>query len=314
MELRSLVDVDLREVLAPINRAARGDFVPALRTVAQLRERVAAGLLDLGLSRAGVVGGNVAAACLVLRLAGENIAHIEALAADPLAQQRGAVRALIEAVQTAAGAAGVTEISALVSDLDSAQLSALQAAGFSRRQMVGRYTLSGAPAARSLPVELAPGEPAPSGQPWIRAVSLADVGAVLSDAASASPLYGARLPVLTRLSGRLLALASYPARTEDEAASAASAVVVCDCERKLLCALAGESEALASLICFAASRHGVAHVDALAESDAAVRALAAAGFARVAARVELVCDPRAAASPQRSTQAAGSAPASKGSE
>lgn len=314
MELRSLVDVDLREALAPINRAARGDFVPALRTVAQLRERVAAGLLDLGLSRVGVVGGNVAAVCLVLRLAGENIAHIEALAADPLAQQRGAVRALIEAVQTAAAAAGVTEISAFVSEMDSVQLSALQAAGFGRRQMVGRYTLSGAPAARSLPVELALGEPAPSGQPWIRAVPLADIEAVLSDAPAADPLFGARLPVLTRLSSRLLALASYPARSAAEAGAAANAVVVCDCERKLLCALAGESEALASLICFAASRHGVAHVDALAESDAAVRALTAAGFARVAVRVEMVCDPRAAASSQRPTQAAGSAPASKGSE
>lgn len=312
MELRSLVDVDLREALAPINRAARGDFLPALRTVAQLRERAAAGLLDLALSRVCVIGGSVAAACLVERISDETIAHIEALAADALAQQRGALRALIETVQAAAAAAGVTELSALASDMDSALLSALGALGFTRRQSVGRYTLSGPPASRAIPVELAAGEAPPAGQPWLRAGTLAEVTACLTDAAT-SPMYGARLPVLSRLGGRFVVLASYAAGS-DGAAATPAAVAVCDRERKLLCALAGETEALASLLCFAAARHGIAHIEAVAESDPAVAALRAAGFVRVAVRVEMVCDPREAAAPQRSTQAAVAAPEKKGRE
>lgn len=288
--------------------------MPALRTVAQLRERAAAGLLDLKLSRACVVGDSVAAACLVERIADEPIAHIEALATDSLAQQRGALRALIEAVQAAAAAAGATELSALASDMDSAQLSALAAAGFTRRQNVGRYTLSGPPATRAIPVELAAGEASPVGQPWLRAVTLAEAAGSLVGAHGASPLYGARLPVLSRLAGRFVALASYAARSDDDSAASPSAVVVCDRDRKLLCALTGETEALASLICFAAARHGIAHIEALAESDPAVAAVSAAGFARVAVRVEMVCDPRAAASPQRPTQAAAAAPEKKGGE
>ena len=89
------------EALAPINRAARGEFLPALRTAAQLRERASWGLLDLkltGLCQSGELGGRLA---WWERFGRRGIAYIEgapALAADPLAQQRGAVRALVEAV------------------------------------------------------------------------------------------------------------------------------------------------------------------------------------------------------------------------
>ncbi len=311
MELRSLVEVELREALSPINRSARGDFVPALRTVAQLRERVACGLLDLKLSRACVVAGHVAATCLVERLADEGSAYIDALSADSLAQQRGASRALVEAVQAATAGAGVSELSLLASDMDSALHSVLQAAGFVRRQSVGRYTLPGPPSAQPIPAVRLGAEEPPRGLPWIQAITLADAGVRLAALQTVSPLFPGRLAVLTRLAGRLSAFAYVPAGA---AVAAASAVLVCDRERKLLCALAGEPDALTALLSFAASRHGIAHLDALAESDPAVAALTAAGFSRTALRVEMVCDPRAVAASPRSTQAAGSAPGAKGRE
>lgn len=312
MELRSLVDVELREALAPINRAARGEFLPALRTAAQLRERASWGLLDLKLSRACVIGGSVAAACLVERLADEGIAYIEALAADPLAQQRGAVRALVEAVLGAAKSAGVAELSVLAADMDSAQVGALQAAGFVRRQLVGRYTLSGAPASRPLPVERHAGEPQPAGQPWLETLSAMEGQAILSSLGTATGTFSSRQPVLARLAGRLMAVACFQPAASDSPRPVA--IVIGDRERKLVCALAGETDALTSLLCFAAARFGLAHVEALAEEDGAASALLAAGYSRTAVRVEMICDPQQVTLPQRATQAAAPAPGVKGGE
>ena len=312
MELRSLVDVELREALAPINRAARGEFLPALRTAAQLRERASWGLLDLKLSRACVIGGSVVAACLVERLADEGIAYIEALAADPLAQQRGAVRVLVEAVLGAAKSAGVAELSVLAADMDSAQVGALQAAGFARRQLVGRYTLSGAPASRPLPVERNAGEPQPVGQPWLETLSAMEGQAILSSLGTATGTFSSRQPVLARLAGRLMAVACFQPAASDSPRPVA--IVIGDRERKLVCALAGETEALTSLLCFAAARFGLAHVEALAEEDGAAGALLAAGYSRTAVRVEMVCDPQQVNFPQRATQAAAAAPGVKGGE
>jgi len=312
MELRSLVDVELREALAPINRAARGEFLPALRTAAQLRERASWGLLDLKLSRACVIGGSVAAACLVEHLADERVAHIEALAADPLAQQRGALRALVEAVLGAAKSAGVAELSVLAADMDSAQVGALQAAGFVRRQLVGRYTLSGAPASRPLPVERHTGEPPPAGQPWLETLSVMEGQAILSSLGAAMGTFSSRRSVLARLAGRLMAVACFQPAASDSPRPVA--IVIGDRERKLVCALAGETEALTSLLCFAAARFGLAHVEALAEEDGAAGALLAAGYSRTAVRVEMVCDPQQVNFPQRATQAAAAAPGVKGGE
>ena len=92
------------------------------------------------------------------------------------------------------------------------------------------------------------------------------------------------------------------------------AIVIGDRERKLVCALAGETEALTSLLCFAAARFGLAHVEALAEEDGAAGALLAAGYSRTAVRVEMVCDPQQVTFPQRATQAAAAAPGVKGGE
>ena len=317
MELRPLLDVDLREALAPINRAARGEFVPALRTVAQLRERASSGVLDLKLSHGFWVGPGLGATCLVEHLADDPVAHIDVLAAESLAQQRGAIRALIEAVQSAAAVVGVTELSALVSEMDSTLGSALQLAGFSRRQPVVRYTLHGAPAALALPTETEAGQrPATSGR-YASLVPVAEVLPFLSAAGSAHLLFGQRPVVLQRLSGRLSALRLCMVDGSGDGSGDANvkAVVVVDRERKVFCALAGETAELSALVCLAATRHGIVHMDAIAEADPAVAALKNAGLVRSAVRVELVCDPRQAVEDrQRASQSRTPDAAAKGPE
>jgi len=71
MEIRSLADVELKDALGPINRAAGGrtepGMLPLVHTAAQLRERAALGVLDLKLSQALVLPGGIAGACLVER-------------------------------------------------------------------------------------------------------------------------------------------------------------------------------------------------------------------------------------------------------
>lgn len=291
MELRPLLDVDLREVLAPINRAARGEFLPALRTAAQLRERVSCGVLDLKLSRACIIGGALGAACLVEHVADEPVAHIDALASDPLAQQRGAVRALIEAVQTAAAAAGVTELSILVSETDSALGSTLQSAGFSRRQAVERYALPGPPLAQSLPLEVEAGEPTPAARSMARPATVAEVVPLLATADPVVPLFAQRPSVLQRLSARLSGRLLFHSN-ESDGASTARAGVVFDRERKSLVALGGDRSSVAALTALVATRHGISYLDALPDQHPAAAALKDVGFVRSAVRVELICDPR----------------------
>lgn len=314
MELRPLVDVDLREALAPINRAARGEFLPALRTVAQLRERVAVGVLDLKLSRACYVGGALGATCLVERLADESVAHIDALASEPLAQQRGAVRALVDAVQSAAASAGVAELTVFVSEMDSPLGAALHAAGFTRRQALARYALAGPPSALPLPVELdGVSEPPTSGM-FAQAASLAEALPILSAGDPRRLLYAQRPAVLQKLAARLSVLQLYSVAETGRTARPEAALVF-DRERKSLCALGGETAALASLVALAATRHGITYLDAIPETHPAVAALQAAGYVRSALRVELTCDPRAVLAAQKS-RAAGSSDglAKKGTE
>lgn len=298
MELRPLVDVDLREVLAPINRAARGEFLPTLRTVAQLRERVALGVLDLKLSRACYVGGSLGATCLVEHLADESVAHIDALASEPLAQQRGAVRAVVDAVQSAAALAGVSELTVFVSEMDSTLGAALQAAGFTRRQAVARYALAGPPSALPLPVDVDGVSEPPTSGTFVRAVSLPEALPMVSAVEPSRLLYAQRSTVLQKLAARLSVLQLYTV-AETGGTAQPEAALVFDRERKSLCALGGETAALASLIALAATRHGIAYLDAIAETHPAVSALQAAGYVRSAMRVELTCDPRAVLAGQK---------------
>lgn len=309
MELRSLVDVDLREVLAPINRSARGEFVPALRTAAGLRERAGQGVLDLGLSRACFVGGTLGGACLVDRLRADDAgavapstgAQIDALAADSLAQQRGALRALIESVQTATADAGVEALRIIVSEMDSALLGLLAATGFVRRGGVERYTLSGAPTALPLPTEVAAGTrpDATDSSPWVRPVAMADVAGLLGAGDEGALLFSQRPSVLARLSARLTVLGLSLAGDDRIVAAA-----VADRERKLLLSLAGQGDALSALVYLLCLRHGVQHVDAIQPDHPGVAALGAVGFQRTAVRIELVCDPRAVVAERRARAAA----------
>jgi GNAT superfamily N-acetyltransferase len=287
MDLRPLVEVDLREALGPVNRSQAGQgglFVPATRTAALLREWVSYGLLDLKLSRACFVGDALVASCLVERLLQR--AHLEAIGVEPLAQQRGAGRALLEAVCSAAAAAGVREVSTFASDLDSPLLAILQALGFSRRRTVVRYTLLGAPAPLPQPLELDASLP-PDGltEPTVRRLELAEVLPLLEAAARPPRLFAEQAGVLRLLSPKLTAFGLFlPSQPLPQA------VAVCERERRLLVALGGESTQLAPLLCLLAARHGIACLDALVDGDPTESALQAAGFARVALRAEWVKD------------------------
>jgi GNAT superfamily N-acetyltransferase len=283
------VDVDLREALAPVNRGhggqQAGQFVPALRTAAQLRERAAAGVLDLKLSRACFIGGALLGTCLVERV-GER-AHLDAVSVEPLAQQRGAGRALVDAVFTAAAAAGVKRLSAYVSDFDGTLQAILQGAGASRLRTVVRHILSGAPAPLPQPRDLEE-LPAPEdlAEACARTVPMSEALALLPGASDAGELLFSQEPeVLSRLSGRLRAHVYLEPRSKSPAA-----VVICERERKLLYTLSGATASLASLLCLVAARHGIACLDALPDGHPAEASLAAAGFARAALRAEWVKD------------------------
>lgn len=295
MDLRSLVDLDLREALAPINRGhgGLGRFVPAMRTPAQLRERAAIGVLDLKLSAVCYIGGLVGS-CLVERL-GEQ-AHIDAIGVEPLAQQRGAGRALIEAVTTAATASGVKRLSIFVSDFDSSLLSSLAALGFTRRRGVARYILSGAPAPLAQPQDLGNG-PAPENpsEAFAQAVPLAEVLPILRAGVDEDKLlFGQQDGILMRLQSRLTAYILTPASGGKPVAAA-----VFERDRKLLHALGGDPGQLAHLLCLLASRHGIVCIEALVEGHPAQSALTTAGFLRASLGAELAKDlaPEAAKEP-----------------
>jgi GNAT superfamily N-acetyltransferase len=290
MDLRSLVELDLREALAPVNRGngGLGQFVPAMRTAAQLRERAAAEVLDLKLSRACFIGGALVGTCLVERLDAQ--IHLDALGVEPLAQQRGASSSLVEAVCSAAAAVGVKRASVYVSDFDSALLSSLQALGFSRRRGVARYILGSAPAPLAQPQDLGAGPASASEgsrEPTARSVPLAEALPLLYGAVDPGLLlFGQQAGVLSRLSGKLTA---YVVTTPTSAGKPVAAAVF-ERDRKLLQALGGDPAQLPGLLCLLAARHGVACMDAIVEGHPAQAALIAAGFQRVSLRAELVKD------------------------
>jgi len=285
MELRPVAEVELKEVLGPINRAASGrtapGMLPLVHSAAQLRERAALGVLDLKLSRALLLGGGIAGACLVERV-GEQ-AHLDVLGVDPLAQQRGGGRALCEEVVAAATAAGVRQLTAFCSDFDAQLLPILQAVGFTRVREVARYTLApGGPTQALVPSELAAGAYEPkSGQTLAQAVPLAEALAFLAAVQPPEPPFGQQTEVLRRLSPKLTAVVLHTP-------AGIAAAAVADRERRQLLALSGHGEhATAQLGALLAARYGILSIDALPVDDPATAAISAAGFQRASLRVEL---------------------------
>lgn len=285
MELRSLADIELKDVLGPINRSAAGrttaGMPAAVHTVAQLRERAALGVLDLKLSRALLIAGGIAGACLVERV-GER-AHVEALGVDALAQQRGGGRALCEEVVATAAAAGVRRLTALCSDLDAPLLSILHAVGFTRLREVARYTLSASgPPQALIPLEFG-ADPDPSQQnaEVAQLVPPAEALVVLAPRTPAEPPFSQEPEVLLRLSPKLSAVVL-------RSPTGITAAAVADRERRQLLALCGHSERAATqLAALLAARYGIHHLDALPIDDPLTAAINAAGFQRASLRMEL---------------------------
>jgi N-acetylglutamate synthase-like GNAT family acetyltransferase len=284
MEIRSLVDIELKDALGPVNRAAGGrtepGMLPLVHTAAQLRERAALGVLDLKLSQALVLPGGIAGACLVERV-GER-AHLDAFGVDPLALQRGGGRALCEAVVAAAGAAGVRRLTALSSDFDVQLLPILQLVGFERVREVARYTLSlRGPAQDLVPEDLGDAAYDPAGEKTaVRLVPLAEALAVLEPALPLAPPFLQLPERLRRLFPKLTAAVLHTP-------TGVMAAAVADRERRQLLALHGHSErAAAQLGALLAARYGISFLDALELDDPAMAALEAAGFQRASLRAE----------------------------
>lgn len=286
MDLRPLSEVELREALAPINRPTgigqAGQLGKAVRTPAQLRERAAAQVLDLKLSRACFIGDGLCAAALVDRVG--DSAHIDALAIEPLAQQRGAGKALLESIVQAATAAGVKRLSFFVSDFDNVLPPILSHIGFVRGRTVARFALSGAPVDLPLPQEV-DADGSPEGEtPFARPLPVASALPVVHEGVAADKLaFSQQAEVLSRLCGndKLVAYVSaLPGQPSPKAA------VIYDRERKQIVALHGDDAHLGPLLCLLAKRHGVNAVEALVEGHPAEAALAAVGYQRAAVRIE----------------------------
>jgi ribosomal protein S18 acetylase RimI-like enzyme len=291
MEVKPLLDVELREALGPINRAASGKSPHAVRTVAAIRESIALGIVDAKLSRCGFLGDSLVGTCLIERVGTE--AQLDAVAVESLAIQRGGGRILLESACAAAKAAGVTRITAIVSDQDTSSQGLLAATGFTRGQTVVRYELrphaiSQAPAT-PLPEYLAERplpDDAAAGQHFVKIATAAEV---LELAGQGSPpeTFFWRKEVLAKLAPRLTALVLVEAGENGAIRKTLGAVLV-DGERHLLMAAFGEAAELAALCSVAARRHNATVVDALPEDHPAAAALTAAGFERASVRAELV--------------------------
>jgi len=262
MERKSLAEVELREATFPLNRSAPSNFLPALRTASQLRELATLGVLDQALSQVVILAGKVGGCCLVERVPSGGF--LSALTCEPLAQQRGGGRVLLDAVITAARAAKLGQLTIEVSEADAAQESLLSSAGFARQHTLYRMALAQPPNRSLLPTEAT-------------AISIDDAVTFLKTAPTWHPAPSVEGEVLRKLAPRLTALAL----VSDGQSRAA---LVLDKERKLILTLAGEAAALASLVVFAAVHHGVAFVDSLRSEDPAVDALQAAGFVRLSIR------------------------------
>lgn len=274
MELKSLAEVDLREAIGPINRAVTGHYLPLVRTASVLRERAQAGVLDLKLSRCAFIGRELVGTCLVERV--EELAHIDVIGVEPLAQQRGVDRALLESACVAAEAGAVTRITATVPEGDGVLTKLLGAAGFVAQRSVARWLQSGALPPLDLPrsVDEEGPEGAPHWGPLAGPAALAFLAALPQ--ASAAP-FGMQPRVLERLLPKLQAFAVL-------SGDGPQAVALLDKDRHLIAALGGETAALTGLCGVLVARQGAQVVEGLAGGDDAEAALRAVGLTRAAVR------------------------------
>jgi hypothetical protein len=278
MECKSLAEVELRDATYPLNRSVPSNFLPTLRTAAQLRELVALSVIDPSLSKVIVLSGKVVGCCLVERAS--DGASLSALGIEPLAQQRGGGRVLLDAVTTAARAAKLHWLSIESSAADASQQALLLSAGFAVQGSRCRMALTQPPNRSLLPSN---GDGSSDSATTEALVTTGTIDAALTFLSSQSdwqPAPSASPSVLRKLASRLMAFFW-------EGASAPQAVLVIDKERKLIVTLAGQMAAMAALGVYVAAYHGVAFADSLPADSPEVSALSLSGFATVALRSEL---------------------------
>ena len=278
MECKSLAEVELRDATYPLNRSVPSNFLPALHTAAQLRELVALSVIDPSLSKVIVLSGKVVGCCLVERAS--DGATLSALGIEPLAQQRGGGRVLLDAVTTAAQAAKLHWLSVESSAADASQQALLLSAGFAVQGSRCRMALTQPPNRSLLPSN---GDGFSDSATTKARVTTGTIDAALTFLSSQSdwqPAPSASPSVLRKLASRLMAFFWAEA-------SAPQAVLVIDKERKLIVTLAGQMAAMAALGVYAAAYHGVAFADSLPADSPEVSALSLSGFATVALRSEL---------------------------
>ena len=192
MERKSLAEVELRDAAFQLNRSAPSNFLPALRTASQLGELTTLGVLDQALSQVVMLAGKVGGCCLVERV--PTGGFLSVLTCEPLAQQRGGGRVLLDAVITAARTAKLGQLTIEVSEADAAQESLLSSAGFARQHTLCRMALAQAPNRSLLPTEAT-------------AISIDDAVTFLKTAPTWQPAPSVEGEVLRKLAPRLTALA-----------------------------------------------------------------------------------------------------------
>lgn len=276
MELKSLQETDLREATFPLARSAPSNFLPALRTPAYLRELVQTGVIDAALSKVVTMGGHVVACCLVQRM--QEGCFVSGLGVASLATQRGALRALLEAIIAEARRAQMHHICIEVNEAEAGPQGALQTAGFlpiGHRYRMARLRLPD----RSL---LPPQDQRPSVGGFVP-ISTDEALAFAAAQKAFAPSPGSDPFVLGKLRQRLLALAwSVDGQIQ--------ATAVLEPDRKLLLLLAGELLPMQRLAVFSAAHHSAAFADSLAEQDPARQALPSAGFDTIAVRTGMRLD------------------------
>lgn len=265
MQVQSLAEIELRDAIQPLNRSAPSNFGPALRTPALIRELVALGVIDASLSKVLVLSGKVLGGCLVERVPGGGL--LSALSIEPLAQQRGGGRALLEEVIKAARTAQLAQLRIEVSEGDTAHESLIGALHFVRVETLHRLALQKAPNRSLFPTEEFD---------LVTEVSIEEAISLLSAQTTWQPAPSARPDMVRKLTKRLSALTLVQ--------SDRRATLIFDKERKLIWTLGGDSTRMAQLAVCVAAKHGAAFVDSLRDEDPAISALVEAGFTKLAVR------------------------------
>lgn len=267
MQLQSLAEIELRDAVQPLNRSAPSNFVPALRSPALCRELLALGVIDPALSKVVLLSGKVLGCCLVERFAAG--ALLSALSVEPLLQQRGGGRVLLEAVIQAARAARIGQLRIEVSEGDASSL--LTALHFVRQETLHRLALLQPPSRSLFPTEQFD---------QVTEIAVEEAIVALTAQPTWQPTPSAQPELLRKLSKRLSA---FRLGSDDR-----SATLLLDKERKLIWTLGGDSSLLAQLVVYAAAKHGAAFVDSLRDEDPAIEALCEAGFTKLAVRAAYV--------------------------